>query len=96
MAKQAALAFVKRTLEHCHKYEDTGESCFSEPLFRDIFLSGSNINSARQADSTTDGESSKGYASIRHLEGRISGTFCYPVYVYCICKWLSVYFLCPL
>lgn len=75
MAKQAALAFVKRTLEQCHKYEETGKSCFSEPLFRDIFLSGSNINSARQADYTTEGESGKGYASIRYLEGRISGIF---------------------
>ncbi|XP_060961109.1 uncharacterized protein LOC133031642 isoform X1 [Cannabis sativa] len=74
MAKQAALAFVKRTLEQCHKYEETGKSCFSEPLFKDIFLSGSNINYARQADSATEGESSKGYASIRHLEGRVSAS----------------------
>ncbi|PON39417.1 serine/arginine repetitive matrix protein [Parasponia andersonii] len=70
MAKQAALAFVKRTLEQCHKYEETGMSCFGEP----IFLSGSNIISARQADSTTEGEYSKGFTSIRFLEGRISAT----------------------
>lgn len=82
MAKQAALAFVKRTLEQCHKYEETGKSCFSEPLFRDIFLSGFNNNSARQADSTIDGESSKGYASIRYLEGRISGIFLFLHIIY--------------
>ncbi|XP_062091080.1 uncharacterized protein LOC133797254 [Humulus lupulus] len=74
MAKQAALAFIKKTLEQCHKYEETGKSCFNEPLFRDIFLAGSNINYARQADSATEGESSKGYASIRYLEGRISAS----------------------
>ena len=73
MAKLAALSFVKRTLDQCHKYDDTGKSCFSELLFREIFHSRSSINSARQADSTPDGESSKGYASIRYLEGRISG-----------------------
>ncbi|GLT45047.1 hypothetical protein SLA2020_189110 [Shorea laevis] len=39
MVKQAALALVKRTLERCHKFEDTGKSYFSEPLFRDMFLS---------------------------------------------------------
>lgn len=74
MAKQAALAFVKRTLERCHKFEDTGKSCFSEPLFKDLFLSGSsNLNGARLADTTTEGESTKPYTCIRSLEGRFSG-----------------------
>ncbi|XP_062147927.1 uncharacterized protein LOC133856895 isoform X1 [Alnus glutinosa] len=69
IAKQAALAFVKRTLERCHKFEDTGKSCFSEPLFKDMFLSGSfNLDGARQTDTTTEGESTKPYASIRSLE----------------------------
>ena len=72
MAKQAALAFVKRTLEECHKYEDTGKSCFSESLFRDIFLS--NLNGVRKADSTTEGESTKAYASSRYLEGNLLST----------------------
>ncbi|KAL2338748.1 hypothetical protein Fmac_013194 [Flemingia macrophylla] len=54
MAKQAALGFVKRTLERCHQYEDTGKSCFSDPLFKDLFLS----------------ESSKLYASSLSLEAR--------------------------
>lgn len=40
MAKQAALDFVKRTLDRCHEFEVTGKSCFSEPLFRGMFLSG--------------------------------------------------------
>ncbi|XP_020529611.1 uncharacterized protein LOC18444914 isoform X2 [Amborella trichopoda] len=38
IAKHAALAFAKRTLARCRKYEDTGRSCFSEPAFRDGIL----------------------------------------------------------
>ncbi|XP_076920768.1 uncharacterized protein LOC143581985 isoform X2 [Bidens hawaiensis] len=34
--KQAALAFGKRTLARCHKFENLGTSCFSEPPFHDI------------------------------------------------------------
>ncbi|KAK7388223.1 hypothetical protein VNO78_23033 [Psophocarpus tetragonolobus] len=54
MAKQAALGFVKRTLERCHQFEETGKSCFSDPLFKDMFLS----------------ESSKTYASSLSMEAR--------------------------
>ncbi|KAK4775246.1 hypothetical protein SAY86_010181 [Trapa natans] len=41
MAKQASLAFMKRTLDRCRQFEKTGKSCFHEPSFRDIFHSGS-------------------------------------------------------
>ncbi|KAJ0764035.1 hypothetical protein HanPI659440_Chr08g0287671 [Helianthus annuus] len=34
--KQAALAFGKRTLARCHKFEISGTSCFNEPPFHDI------------------------------------------------------------
>ncbi|XP_020276402.1 uncharacterized protein LOC109850747 isoform X1 [Asparagus officinalis] len=37
--KQAILAFVRRTLARCRKFEETGSSCFSEPAFRDMFSS---------------------------------------------------------
>ncbi|XVE54036.1 hypothetical protein DITRI_Ditri03aG0050200 [Diplodiscus trichospermus] len=70
MIKQAALAFVKRTLDRCHKFEDTGKSCFDEPMLKDMFLSGSSrINVA------IDSESGKQCAnsSTRSLEARISG-----------------------
>ncbi|GJV55341.1 hypothetical protein Tco_1456346 [Tanacetum coccineum] len=40
MAKQAALDCVKRTLDRCHEFEETGKSCFAEPMFREMFLSG--------------------------------------------------------
>lgn len=32
------MAFVKRTLARCHKYEDTGRSCFREPPLHEILL----------------------------------------------------------
>lgn len=38
VAKQAALAFVKRTLFRCHKYEDTGKSCFMDAPVREVLL----------------------------------------------------------
>ncbi|XP_011076941.1 uncharacterized protein LOC105161066 isoform X3 [Sesamum indicum] len=36
VSKQVALAFAKRTLARCRKFEDSGASCFSEPAFREI------------------------------------------------------------
>lgn len=40
LAKQASWAFMKRTLDRCRQFEEIGKSCFNEPLFRDIFHSG--------------------------------------------------------
>ncbi|XWS72213.1 hypothetical protein CRYUN_Cryun02cG0020800 [Craigia yunnanensis] len=76
MIKQAALAFVKRTLDRYHKFEDTGKSCFNEPMLRDMFLSrSSRINGAQSVDTSTDGESGKPCAnsSTCSLEARTSG-----------------------
>ncbi|XP_077235785.1 uncharacterized protein LOC143877548 isoform X2 [Tasmannia lanceolata] len=39
ISKQAALAFAKRALARCHKFEDTSKSCFSEPALRDVIFS---------------------------------------------------------
>ncbi|KAJ1439883.1 hypothetical protein SESBI_02105 [Sesbania bispinosa] len=70
MAKQAALGFVKRTLERCHQYEDTGKSCFSEPLFKDMFLAAaSQLSIVRQVDGM-EAESMKPHASSFSLEAR--------------------------
>ncbi|XP_065848975.1 uncharacterized protein [Euphorbia lathyris] len=77
MAKQAALAFVKRTLERCHRFEDTGKSCFSEPLFRDMFLSGSShLSGGISSGTPADGEPSKlnTSGSSRSLEVRVSAS----------------------
>ncbi|KAJ4851160.1 hypothetical protein Tsubulata_003248 [Turnera subulata] len=74
MAKQAALTFVKRTLDRCHKFEDTGKSCFSEPLFKDIFLSA--LSGAQSVDASVDSGSAKLYTnnSNRTLEARVSAS----------------------
>ncbi|KAI3916753.1 hypothetical protein MKX01_004040 [Papaver californicum] len=40
VSKQAAMAFVKRTIARCRKFEDTGKSCFSESALRNIVFSG--------------------------------------------------------
>ncbi|XP_060213626.1 uncharacterized protein LOC132640851 isoform X3 [Lycium barbarum] len=63
MAKQAALAFVKRTLHRCQEFEESRKSCFSEPLYKDMFLSGISRLSDGQTDSNTDGEAGKSYIS---------------------------------
>ncbi|KAG5237874.1 spectrin beta chain, brain [Salix suchowensis] len=38
VSKQVALAFTKRTLAKCRKFEDTGKSCFCEPPLRDVIF----------------------------------------------------------
>ncbi|EEF37407.1 conserved hypothetical protein [Ricinus communis] len=38
VSKQVALAFMKRTLARCRKFEETAKSCYSEPPLRDIIL----------------------------------------------------------
>ncbi|XP_076920376.1 uncharacterized protein LOC143581486 [Bidens hawaiensis] len=64
MAKQSALDFVKRTLNRCHEFETTGKSCFSEPLFKDVFHSGlSHQNHAE--DDVNHGQQSR----------KVNGTF---------------------
>ncbi|KAJ7979300.1 Serine/arginine repetitive matrix protein 2 isoform 2 [Quillaja saponaria] len=72
MAKQAASVFLKRTLERCHQFEDSGKSCFDEPLFKDNFRSGSSHLSSWQADTSMESESSKAYTSHQPLEMRMS------------------------
>lgn len=65
-AKQAALGFVKRTLEWYHQFEDTGKSYFKEPLFKDMFLAAS---SQRLVDGM-EVKSSKPHISSCYLEAR--------------------------
>lgn len=60
MAKQAALAFVKRTMERYREFEETGKSCFDDPLYKEIFLSGvSRLINGQPLNSSTDNESGK-------------------------------------
>ncbi|MCE3050132.1 hypothetical protein HAX54_046518 [Datura stramonium] len=69
MAKQAALAFVNRTLHRCQEFEETRKSCFSDPLYKDMFLSGISRLSDGQTDSNTDGEAGKSYISTSGCSG---------------------------
>ncbi|OVA08397.1 hypothetical protein BVC80_209g129 [Macleaya cordata] len=64
IAKQGALALVKRTLERCQKFEDFGESCFNEPVFQDLFRSvSSHLKVSECVDSIIEGESANLYAN---------------------------------
>ncbi|CAH9098498.1 unnamed protein product [Cuscuta europaea] len=56
IAKQAALAFVKRTLKRYQEFEETGKSCFNESLFKEMFMSGISHFGDGRLDSITDGE----------------------------------------
>lgn len=70
IAKQAALGFVKRTLERCHQFESTGKSCFSEPLFKDMFLAASPQMSMVRLIDDLEAESTKLRSSSFSREGR--------------------------
>ena len=39
VSKQVALAFAKRTLDRCQKFEQTGSSCFNESTLQDVMFS---------------------------------------------------------
>ncbi|KAL4011417.1 hypothetical protein IC575_028475 [Cucumis melo] len=39
VSKSAARSLMQRTLARCHKFEDTGISCFNEPALQDIIFS---------------------------------------------------------
>ncbi|KAF9612584.1 hypothetical protein IFM89_002180 [Coptis chinensis] len=75
IAKQAALAFVKRTMERCRKFEKTNESCFNDAIFMEVFRSVSSlIKNADSVISNKEGESSKlfGDTPIRLSEVAVS------------------------
>ncbi|KAI3801210.1 hypothetical protein L1987_29314 [Smallanthus sonchifolius] len=59
VAKQAALGFVRQTLDRCHEFESTGNSCFAEPLYKEMFRSGSSHLNDTQLDAATNNEYGK-------------------------------------
>ncbi|KAI3913681.1 hypothetical protein MKX01_035877 [Papaver californicum] len=82
IAKQAALASVKRTLEQCQKFEDYDESCFNEPVFQDLFRSrSSNLKVSECVDSIIEGESANLYTGTRSSEVKVSGTHRIPPFI---------------
>ncbi|XP_027345863.1 uncharacterized protein LOC113857830 [Abrus precatorius] len=76
VSKQVALAFVKRTLGRCKRYEEAGISCFSEPTLQNIlFASPSCENDAQPADCMVSGTASNTCNKASHqIEARKSGT----------------------
>lgn len=36
--RQIANAFMKRTLARCHKFDETGKSCFNDPALQDAIF----------------------------------------------------------
>ena len=57
MTRQAALAFTRRTLARCQKFDDTGLSCFADPALRDILFS-SPSNDAKSSENGGSGTAS--------------------------------------
>ncbi|KAG8644758.1 hypothetical protein MANES_11G161400v8 [Manihot esculenta] len=76
VSRQVALAFIKRTLARCRKFEDTGSSCFSEPALQEvIFATPPSNNDAKSVDCVGSGTASNtcNEVSNHHAEARGSG-----------------------
>ncbi|XP_012079784.1 uncharacterized protein LOC105640155 isoform X2 [Jatropha curcas] len=77
VSRQVALAFIKRTLARCRKFEDTGSSCFSEPALQEIIFSTPPCNNdAKSVDCVGSGTASNtcNEVSNHNAEARGSGT----------------------
>ncbi|KAK8503526.1 hypothetical protein V6N13_094647 [Hibiscus sabdariffa] len=76
VSKQVALAFVKRTVDRCQKFDQTGKSCFSEPALQDIMFSAPPCsNEAKSVDCIGSGTASNicNETSNHQAEARGSG-----------------------
>ncbi|XP_039008513.1 uncharacterized protein LOC120136605 [Hibiscus syriacus] len=77
VSKQVALAFIKRTLGRCQKFEETGNSCFSEPALQDVMFSvQTSSNEAKSVECIGSGTASNtcNETSNHQAEARGSGT----------------------
>lgn len=81
ISKQVALAFMKRTLARCRKFEDIGNSCFSEPALQDVIFSPPPCNNdAKSVDCVGSGSASNTCNEASHQvgargSGAVSSTF---------------------
>lgn len=67
---QAALAFIKRTLSRCQKFENTGRSCFRGPAFEDIIFSTPPCSTgAKSVDCVGSGTASNTYNEAKGSAG---------------------------
>ncbi|XP_009390026.2 uncharacterized protein LOC103976520 isoform X5 [Musa acuminata AAA Group] len=72
VSKQLALAFAKRTIARCHRFEETGRSCFSEPTLRDVILSAP-LHNIDSKHSDVSGAINHVESRSGHLGSRVSG-----------------------
>lgn len=69
------MAFVKRTLARCRKFEDTGFSCFSEPALLDVLFSAPPCSSdAKSADYVGSGTTSNTYNEVCNHQTEAKGS----------------------
>ncbi|CAL9231164.1 unnamed protein product [Arabidopsis halleri] len=57
VTRQVALAFIRRTVARCRKFEETGFSCFADPALQDILFS-SPSNDAKSSENGGSGTAS--------------------------------------
>ncbi|KAK8514435.1 hypothetical protein V6N12_009141 [Hibiscus sabdariffa] len=79
VSKQVALAFIKRTLDRCKKFEQTGNSCFNEPVLQDVMFSVQpSSNEAKTVECIGSGTASNtcNGTSNHQAEARGSGAVC--------------------
>ncbi|CAA7061087.1 unnamed protein product [Microthlaspi erraticum] len=57
VTRQVALAFIRRTLARCRKFEETGLSCFADPALQDILFT-SPSNDAKSSENGGSGTAS--------------------------------------
>ncbi|KAJ7981161.1 Spectrin beta chain, brain 3 [Quillaja saponaria] len=76
VSRQVAMAFLKRTLVRCKNYEETGNSCFSEPALQNIVLTSPSYNNdTNSADYVRSGTASNTCNEVSHqVEARKSGS----------------------
>ncbi|XP_065865954.1 uncharacterized protein [Euphorbia lathyris] len=71
--RHTALSFIKRTLDRCEKFEDTGKSCFSEPALQEVMFSTTPCNNdTKSGDCVGSGTASNtcNEVSNHHTEAR--------------------------
>ncbi|MCH91021.1 serine-rich adhesin for platelets-like, partial [Trifolium medium] len=71
VSNQVALAFLKRTLGRCRRYEEAGVSCFSESTLQNImFAPHSRENGGQPADCIVSGTASAVSSASEKYDGQ--------------------------
>ncbi|KAK6926583.1 hypothetical protein RJ641_008302, partial [Dillenia turbinata] len=76
VSKPVAMAFLKRTLGRCQQFEETGNSCFSQPPLLDVILCApSSDTGGKSVGNEGSGTGSNAYLEARNLpsDARVTG-----------------------